>query len=246
MKNLLFTLIILFSLTATAQSVGINSDGSTPDPSAILDLKSTTKGFLPPRMTEDQRVLIAAVEGLIVFQTDKNNGLYLFKNADWIKLTMLPDNTIAQNGQVLMVSNGQLEWATPLIATPAEVGPQGVQGDKGDQGLTGAQGDKGDQGIQGLVGATGAQGDKGDQGIQGIQGLAGATGAQGDKGDQGIQGLTGAASTIAGPQGVQGATGALGDKGDQGIQGLVGATGAQGDKGDQGIQGLTGAASTIA
>jgi hypothetical protein len=42
-------------MTAMAQSVAISDDGSVADGSAILEVKSTTKGFLPPRMNKDQR-----------------------------------------------------------------------------------------------------------------------------------------------------------------------------------------------
>jgi hypothetical protein len=38
-----------------AQGVGINATGAGPDPSAILDASSTSRGFLPPRMTTQQR-----------------------------------------------------------------------------------------------------------------------------------------------------------------------------------------------
>ncbi len=53
--------------------VGVNTDGSNPDQSAILDAKSTTKGFLPPRMTFEQRNAIPnPTEGLMVFCTNCN------------------------------------------------------------------------------------------------------------------------------------------------------------------------------
>ncbi len=51
MKKLLLIFILVSSLSLFAQNVGINSDGSAPDASAMLDIKSTTKGFLAPRMT---------------------------------------------------------------------------------------------------------------------------------------------------------------------------------------------------
>jgi hypothetical protein len=54
-------------------SMSMNSAGSAADPvaSAILDINSTTKGFLPPRMTTVQRNLIASpAAGLIIFCTD--------------------------------------------------------------------------------------------------------------------------------------------------------------------------------
>jgi len=52
--------VLAFSWSATlAQSVGINADGSTPDGSAMLDVTSTTKGFLAPRMTALNTLLLA-------------------------------------------------------------------------------------------------------------------------------------------------------------------------------------------
>lgn len=58
--------------------------------SAILQVDSTTKGFLPPRMTSAQRTAIASpAEGLIVYQTDGVKGLYIYANATWRSLTMV-------------------------------------------------------------------------------------------------------------------------------------------------------------
>jgi uncharacterized protein (TIGR02145 family) len=58
-------LLAVFNVTA---QVGISNDSSTPDPSAMLDVKSTSKGFLPPRMTTAQRnALTAPVDGLLIF-----------------------------------------------------------------------------------------------------------------------------------------------------------------------------------
>ena len=49
-------------------AVGVNN--STPDASAILDVTSTSKGLLPPRMTTSQRNAIASpAQGLIIFNT---------------------------------------------------------------------------------------------------------------------------------------------------------------------------------
>ena len=58
--QLIFVAITLIaSYTITAQ-VSFNTDGSDPDPSAMLDVKSTTSGLLPPRMTEAQRDAISS------------------------------------------------------------------------------------------------------------------------------------------------------------------------------------------
>ena len=42
------TLLIATDAITQAQNVGINSTGATPDASAMLDVSSTTKGFLAP------------------------------------------------------------------------------------------------------------------------------------------------------------------------------------------------------
>ena len=62
---------------------GVAIGGSTASSSAILDLQSTTKGFLPPRMTTAQREGIASpVNGLIVYDTDEEALLY-FSGGEW-------------------------------------------------------------------------------------------------------------------------------------------------------------------
>ena len=68
-------------------SVRVGSGGSN-NASAILDAVSTTKGFLPPRMTTVQRNAIAApAAGLMVYDTDANK-LYLFTTL-WEQITSL-------------------------------------------------------------------------------------------------------------------------------------------------------------
>lgn len=78
-KMIILIAAVIFALNAGlfAQSVGINEDGSTPDSKAMLDVKSTTKGFLVPRMTAAERGAITSPPtGLIVYQTDGTSGFY--------------------------------------------------------------------------------------------------------------------------------------------------------------------------
>jgi hypothetical protein len=71
---------------AGALSIGV----TTANASALLQLDSTTKGFLPPRMTATQRAAISTpAEGLVVFQTDGTIGLYVYANATWRTLAMV-------------------------------------------------------------------------------------------------------------------------------------------------------------
>ena len=73
---LLFTILIC-NINLHAQGVGINNTATAPDASAMLDVSSTTKGFLPPRMTLSQRNLInQPATGIIIYQTDNVTGLY--------------------------------------------------------------------------------------------------------------------------------------------------------------------------
>ncbi len=68
----LFTFLLLF-ISAVAfgqQGVSIGSSGAAPDPSAILDLNATNKGFLMPRISKAQRDAISQpAMGLMIFDT---------------------------------------------------------------------------------------------------------------------------------------------------------------------------------
>jgi len=66
-------------------SVGIGT--SSPDVCAILDVSSTTKGFLPPRMTTAQRDAIggATKEGLILWNVTTEK-LQVFVAGAWVNL----------------------------------------------------------------------------------------------------------------------------------------------------------------
>lgn len=66
--------------------VGVGEGLATaPDASAALEVASTTRGFLPPRMTEVQREAIAVpATGLLVYQVDGAPGVYHFAGGAWV------------------------------------------------------------------------------------------------------------------------------------------------------------------
>ncbi len=69
-KSILFILTCVFTYSISAQ-VGIGT--TKPHSSSILDLESTNKGFLPPRLTKGQRDAISSPEpGLIIYNTEDN------------------------------------------------------------------------------------------------------------------------------------------------------------------------------
>jgi len=66
-----------------AQNVSINANGDLPDPSAILDISSTTSGLLIPRMTTVQRdSIVAPTIGLQVFNLTTNT-IDIYKSSGW-------------------------------------------------------------------------------------------------------------------------------------------------------------------
>lgn len=67
--------ILIFALCGKihAQNIGINNTGNTPNASAMLDVSSTDKGLLIPRMTTAQRDAIASPAlSLMLYNTDDN------------------------------------------------------------------------------------------------------------------------------------------------------------------------------
>jgi hypothetical protein len=93
-KYFLFSLIILLTRFSTTAQVGISATNTPPNPSAMLDVSSTNKGLLPPRMTTAQRTAIASpADGLLVFDT--NTQSYWYRRVSiW---TELPQSTAAVN-----------------------------------------------------------------------------------------------------------------------------------------------------
>ena len=81
-----FTFLAAVVLTATTYAqVGIGT--TTPDASSALDITSTTKGLLIPRMTNVQRDAISSpANGLMIYQTDGTVGFYYYNGSSWAEV----------------------------------------------------------------------------------------------------------------------------------------------------------------
>ena len=82
----IFTLLAAVVLTAsTYAQVGVGT--TTPDASSALDITSTTKGLLIPRMTAAQRDAISSPAiGLMIYQTDGTVGFYYYNGSSWAEV----------------------------------------------------------------------------------------------------------------------------------------------------------------
>ena len=109
MKNI-FTFLAAVLLTATTfAQVGINIE--TADPSAALDITSTTGGLLPPRMTTSNRDAISAAKGLVLFNTTTNT-LQINEGdattANWVSLSSAATSPSYSIGDI--VNGGVVFW----------------------------------------------------------------------------------------------------------------------------------------
>ncbi len=122
-RKLFLTTFLLVSLRGLSQNVAINTDGSTADASAILDVKSASRGMLVPRMTQAQRTAIASpANGLMVYQTDGQAGFYFnFGSAaspSWVaagaanNTWTLLGNSLSATGTLGTTSNNSIDLVT--------------------------------------------------------------------------------------------------------------------------------------
>lgn len=78
-------LMISLHSMAFAQSVAINTDGSLPQTSSILEIKSNTKGILiPGTSTTSQQALLNPAKGLMVYDTTTSSS-WIFDGASWFE-----------------------------------------------------------------------------------------------------------------------------------------------------------------
>src|ERR1051325_5193362 len=138
-------------------NVGIGT--LAPNASSMLDVVSTSKGMLVPRMTTGQMNAIASpANGLIIYNTDSLCFCYYNSTA----------------------------WKS--LCNAGAAGANGATGPTGPTGIAGSNGVTGATGPTGTAGSTGATGPTGVTGATGIAGVTGATGPTGTNGTTGATG----------------------------------------------------------
>lgn len=105
MKRLITILsFVLILSTVQSQNTAITDDNAyTADPSAMLDVKSLTKGMLVPRMTSVERTnIVSPASGLLVFDTNQNS-FYYYTGSVWTNLSA--GQLWTKNGSNVYLSN---------------------------------------------------------------------------------------------------------------------------------------------
>ncbi len=95
MKKTILTLFTLGFLAASSTYAQVGIGTQTPDASAILELESTEKGLLPPRMTSLERdAIVNPKEGLIIYNTNAN-CVEIFIMAKWFNVCLGGESNIS-------------------------------------------------------------------------------------------------------------------------------------------------------
>ena len=120
MKNIVVLLCCISSIALHAQT-GIGT--TTPNASAKLDVYSTNKGFLPPRVTltsaTDVTTITAPATGLLVYNTGNNAGLaagyYYWNGAVWTTIATAggSGSVAAEYGSAILGTSVTISSATP-------------------------------------------------------------------------------------------------------------------------------------
>ena len=226
-KNLFF--ILLFGASSSffaQQNVSISDVPAIPNPTSVLDVSSTTKGMLMPRMTTAQRNgIVGPANGLLVYDTDVNCVMYY-------STTLTSWNSLCAGS-----SASSLIANTTTVAAGANCPSGGVLLQLGNDGnsngsldvteITSSQyicnGQAGAAGPQGPVGAAGPQGLAGTNGIN-CWDLNG-NGTNDPTEDVNGDGLFNSTDCSVGIVGPQGPVGAIGPQGPIGLTGPAGPSG---------------------
>ncbi|GEM_PF-3257254 len=126
---LLFVLIANLSSQVYAQSMAIGEAGLAPLPSAMLDVVSTDKGMLIPRMPQSNRnAIVSPANGLLIWQTDGETGLYTYKSSSssWVQILdtdasvfsldgVLANGNNANNQNILNVDSLSIGFNSPQV-----------------------------------------------------------------------------------------------------------------------------------
>ena len=130
MKNILLITILLFTVYANAQ-VKIGNNVNTIDTNSLLELESTNKGFLPPRMALNSATSVSPLTGtvptgMLVFSTGGTlaDGYYYWNGAKWKLLATSNLNTVTKTAnatltkiETMVLASNDITLTLPIVTS---------------------------------------------------------------------------------------------------------------------------------
>ncbi|MCX6252001.1 MAG: hypothetical protein NTX61_14775 [Bacteroidetes bacterium] len=116
MKKVFFLIaIVLLNSSLLFSQVAVNTDGNLPNNSAMLDVKSTNKGFLMPRMTgAGLNAISNPADGLVIYCTDCGPGglgsVSMFMAGAWYTLSAKCINPLSPVAGIHVPYTLQIVW----------------------------------------------------------------------------------------------------------------------------------------
>lgn len=131
LKSKLFLCLLFqsFLVAMQAQTVIVTDDSTyiTGSASAVLDVNSSAKGFLGPRLTNAQKkAIVSPTPGLLVYQTDSIAGYYLWNNNRWerldsdiggVSVATKTSNSTLTKSETFVVASNNITITLPQITT---------------------------------------------------------------------------------------------------------------------------------
>lgn len=118
-KILLSLALVMSVMGAFAQKDNVGIGTTKPDQSAALEISSSNKGLLTPRMSLQQRNAIQnPATGLIIYQTDLLSGFYFYDGKEWKSMTSeIGAKSVADANNWGLTGNSGTNPSTNFIGT---------------------------------------------------------------------------------------------------------------------------------
>lgn len=127
MKKLILLTTTFLNLFWLNAQVGIGTN--TPDNSAMLEIESTEKGVLIPRMLETDRLaIVTPSDALLVYQTDQDEGFYFYDGTAWQKLANITQASYSAGSDIDITNNIVSNTAPDQTVSLNETGNISISG----------------------------------------------------------------------------------------------------------------------
>ena len=127
----LFTILLLLLVMFAQSQVKIGNNPNTIDPNSLLELESTNKGFLPPRVALNDASLVAPLAGtvpagMLVFSSGGTlaDGYYYWNGTQWKLVATAELNLVTKSAtttllktETMVLANNDITLTLPVVTT---------------------------------------------------------------------------------------------------------------------------------